>query len=80
VQSDNGEFSIEMPADPVYFYDPDGFYFNGGGPTGPYNFKEMQMLNASLEKTYMSVEIYSMLNPKTYLNEFTERKEGFENH
>ena len=72
VQSDNGEFSIETPANPVYFYDKDGFYFNNSF-SGAYNFREMQMLNATLDKTYMSVEIYRMTNPKGYLDEIDGR-------
>ena len=33
----------------------------------------MQMLNASLDKTYMSVKIYRMPNPKGYLDEIAGR-------
>ena len=75
IESDNGEFSIEMPNNEAsaYFYDKDGFYYNNY-PTGPFNFKEMQMLHGALDKTYMSVEIYRMSNPKVYLDEIAMRK------
>lgn len=66
VASDNGEFSIELPDSGRYFYDKDGFYFNDP-MSGAFTFKEMQMLNAALDKTYMSVEIYRMPNAKGYL-------------
>ncbi|HVE57185.1 MAG TPA: hypothetical protein VNB22_10180, partial [Pyrinomonadaceae bacterium] len=73
IESDNGEFSIELPNNGAYFYDKDGFYLNNV-MGNVYNFKEMQMLNASLDKTYMSVEIYRMPNPKDYLNVISERR------
>lgn len=73
IESDNGEFSIELPNNGAYFYDKDGFYLNNV-MGNVYNFKEMQMLNASLDKTYMSVEVYRMPNPKNYLDVISERK------
>ena len=75
LESDDGEFSIELPNNEAsaYFYDKEGFYYNNF-PTGPFNFKEMQMLHGALDKTYMSVEIYRMSNPKVYLDEIAMRK------
>ncbi len=75
IQSDNNEFSIEVPNNEAsaYFYDKEGFYLNDS-PMGPYNFKDVQMLHAALDKTYMSVEIFRMQNPKGYLDELTLRK------
>lgn len=75
IQSDNGEFSIEVPDNEAsaYFYDKEGFYLNDS-PMGPYNFKEVQMLHGALDKTYMSVEIFRMQNPKGYLDELELRK------
>lgn len=72
VQSDNGEFSVEMPANYSYFYDKDGFaYQNSGGST--FQYAEMQMLNGSHGKTVMSVEIYKVSSPKSYLNFLLEK-------
>jgi hypothetical protein len=75
IQSDNEEFSIEIPDNEAsaYFYDKEGFYLNDS-PMGPYNFKDMQMLHAALDKTYMSVEMFRMQNPKGYLDELVLRK------
>ena len=67
-QSDNGEFSLEMPADSEYFYDKDGFFFETPG-RGFFRFMDMQMLNGVSGRTYMSVEIYRVTNPKAYINE-----------
>ncbi|HEY8563820.1 MAG TPA: hypothetical protein VIL74_25800 [Pyrinomonadaceae bacterium] len=76
LESDNGEFSIELPNNEAsaYFYDKDGFYYNNNSPTGPFNFKEIQMLYGALDKTYMRVEIYRMPNPEVYLNEISRRR------
>ena len=56
VRSDNGEFSIEVPAKYSYFYDKDGFFVSKDSKN--YSLKNMQMLNAYHENTLVSVEIY----------------------
>ena len=71
VQSETGEFSVEMPSDFVYFYDKAGFTFDD--PNQSYDFNEMRMLNAATEKTVMRVEIYKVSTPKKHLRELLER-------
>ncbi len=67
LQSDNGEFSISIPAGYRYFYDPQGFELDP--PTsGRYAFAEMQMLGSFADKTIMTVEIYRVPKPKKYLD------------
>lgn len=56
VQSDNGEFSIEVPTQNNYFYDKEGFSVSEDNSN--YRVKEMNLLNAFKEKTLLSVEIY----------------------
>ncbi|MCA1624562.1 MAG: energy transducer TonB [Acidobacteria bacterium] len=56
VQSDNGEFSIEVPAEYGFFADKDGFSVSFN--SGTYFLQQMKMLNAFREKTLISVESY----------------------
>ena len=70
VQSDNGEFSIEIPSNYTYFYDKEGFDYSDS--TQFRVFSEMQMLNASIGKTVMSVEVYKVPSPKNYLSRLLE--------
>lgn len=56
VQSDNGEFSIEVPAKNNYFYDKEGFSITED--RSDYKLKEMNLLNAYKDKTLLSVETY----------------------
>jgi len=65
LQSANGEFSVEMPAKYVYFYDKQGFTLSPAGKT--YDYREMQLINSSTDKTVMSLEIYEVSKPKKYL-------------
>lgn len=56
VQSDNGEFSVEVPDNSDYLFDAEGF-------DGQYNndiirLKNMSLLNAFTEKTLLSFEVY----------------------
>ncbi|MBS1794675.1 MAG: energy transducer TonB [Acidobacteria bacterium] len=69
VESDDGEFSVEMPGEPVYFADRDGFFFTHP-ISGVSELKEMQMLTAAVDGTYMSVEIYRTANPKGFIDAF----------
>lgn len=56
VQSDNGEFSIEVPENYGFFFDKDGYpIFNSGSD---YYLREMVMLNAYHEKTLVSFESF----------------------
>lgn len=75
VQSDNGEFSIEMPKNPTYFYDKDGFAMSENG-NRDYQYSEMQMLNGSSGKSVMIVEIYKVASPKAQLNLMLDQMEG----
>lgn len=70
VQSDNGEFSIEIPSNFTYFFDKDGFDYSVSDQS--FVFSQMQMLNASVEKTVMSVEVYKVPSPKNYMNRLLE--------
>jgi hypothetical protein len=56
VQSDNGEFSIEVPAESNYFYDKDGFW-NSYNQSN-YRLKNMSILNSYHENTLLSFECY----------------------
>lgn len=69
VQSDNGEFSIEAPAEYGFFYDQDGFSISDSG--NDYFLREMRMLNAYHEQTLLSIEIYKA--GKNALNTIRER-------
>ncbi|HEX9928709.1 MAG TPA: energy transducer TonB [Pyrinomonadaceae bacterium] len=65
IKSNNGEFSIEMPADYSYFYDKDGFI--AGKNSSSYEMREMQIVNSYENRTLMSVEVYRTSNPKNAL-------------
>ena len=58
VVSDNGEFSVEVPAEYGFFADKDGF--TASGSFDRYALKEMRMLNAYAEKTLISFESYKV--------------------
>lgn len=58
VQSNNGEFSIEVPAQYKYFYDKEGFSVSVDNTN--YQVKEMNMVNAYKEATLLSVETYEV--------------------
>ncbi len=57
VQSNNGEFSIEVPTQSNYFYDKEVFTI--GIDSSTYYLKEMSMINAYKEKTLLSFETYA---------------------
>lgn len=69
VQSDNGEFSIEVPAEYAFFADKDGFSVASSSDT--HFLREMNMLNAFHEKTLLSFESYKA--SKTGLDIIRER-------
>jgi hypothetical protein len=71
VENETGEFSVEMPSNFTYFYDRDGFNYDNS--VNIYQFAHMQMLNAAADKTVMSVEMYQVKSPKSYLAELVER-------
>jgi hypothetical protein len=56
VQSDNGEFSIEVPSDFSYFFDSEGFTV--GEDQKDYRVRDMNLLNAYQDDTLISFEIY----------------------
>jgi Gram-negative bacterial TonB protein C-terminal len=58
--SDNGEFSIEVPAEYGFFADKDGFSVSAYFDT--FYLREMNMLNAYQEKTLLSFETYKANN------------------
>ncbi len=68
-QSDNGEFSIEVPAEYGFFADKDGFSVSGSSNT--YFLQEMNMLNAFHDKTLLSFESYK--GGKSALDAIRER-------
>lgn len=57
VQSDNGEFSVEIPAKYNHVYDKDGF--STSRKSNNYQLKEMHLVNAYYEKTLLSFESYT---------------------
>lgn len=72
VQSDNGEFSIEVPAEYGFFADKNGFSIAENPNT--YFLQEMNMLNAFHEKTLLSFESYKA--SKSGLDKIRERDSG----
>ena len=56
VASDNGEFSVEVPAEYGFFADKDGFSASANYDT--YALREMHLFNAYAEKTLFSFESY----------------------
>ena len=76
VQSDNGEFSIEVPAIHGFFRDAEGFLLTDSMDS--YQLREMNMLNAFHEKTLLSFESYKVGNPKAVARmlQNRERKNG----
>ena len=57
VHSDNGEFSIEVPADYGFFIDDNGFSISSALSDIP--LREMRNLNAVRDGTFVSFEIYN---------------------
>lgn len=76
VQSDNGEFSVEIPVEYDFYGDNDGFPISKF--TKIIELKEMRMLNAFREKTLVSFETYETNHAKEAADIFLERdkKEG----
>ena len=56
ISSDNGEFSIEVPAKYNYFFDEDGFWTSKN--SSDYKLEKMSLLNAYHENTLLSLESY----------------------
>lgn len=56
VQSDNGEFSIEVPTNSTYFFDKDGFMQSFDRTN--YHLRNMHLLNSYFEKNILSFEAY----------------------
>lgn len=56
VQSENGEFSIEVPNNSTYFFDKDGF-FESFDRTN-YHLRNMHLLNSYTDKNLLSFEAY----------------------
>lgn len=71
VQSDNGEFSIEVPAKYTFVVDKDGFLL--ADESNNYLLDEMKMLNSYQEKTLLSFESYRA--SKKALNAIREQDE-----
>lgn len=72
LQSDNDEFSVEMPANYTYFYDKDGFDVHDWNGFN-YLFAQMQTIHAAQDKTVMSVEVYKVPSPRKHLDFLLER-------
>lgn len=70
VQSDSGEFSVEVPAEYGFFADNGGFSISESSMTYPV--AEMNMLNAFYEKTLISFESYKA--SKAVLNTLREKE------
>ncbi len=71
VQSDNGEFSIEVPVKYTFVVDKSGF--SVADSSNNYSLEEMKMLNAYQEKTLLSFESYRA--NKKALNSIREQDE-----
>lgn len=77
LQSDNGDFSIEIPRNYEFFSEKDGFVLGTRGG-GELEFKEVKLLTAYHEKTLLSIESYHLENPKKGLNSIIEYTQGNE--
>ncbi len=73
VQSDNGEFSIEVPTDYGFYGDKNGFLISRDSES--YQLSEMRMLNAYHEKTLLSFEAYKTASPKAVADIIADREE-----
>jgi len=58
IESDSGEFSIEIPKSNNLFYDEEGFLISEPGSYGKYQLKEMYLINAYADGALLSVESY----------------------
>lgn len=76
VQSENGEFSIEVPAEHTYFSDNDGFAVSAGNGSD-IQLRNMRMLNAISGETLVSFEIYEA--KKRALDKIFESDKGRKN-
>jgi hypothetical protein len=56
LQTDNGQFSIEVPEGYSYFYDADGFQVSDNG--ADYRLREVNFVNAFHDGTLVSFEVY----------------------
>ncbi len=56
LQTDNGEFSIEVPESFSYFYDSDGFQVSEGGTD--FRLRDVNFVNAFHDGTLVSFEVY----------------------
>jgi Gram-negative bacterial TonB protein C-terminal len=76
VQSDDGEFSIEVPAKYGYFYDKEGFSFFSWGDV--VHLREMSVLNAYIKDTLINFERYKIEEiPKNKVDESLEETNSF---
>lgn len=58
VQSDNGEFSIEIPLKYNFVVDKDGYEQSESDSSTNYSLKNIKFLNSYLDKTLLTFEIY----------------------
>lgn len=65
VQSDNGEFSVEIPDEYSHFYDKEGFHISSGSNEA--TLKEMRVVNSYREGTLLSFEAYKVKHPRIAL-------------
>ena len=72
IKSSDGEFSIEIPNNLVYFYDEDGFIISPPDKKSQL-YTDMQLLNSSIDKTFMSVEMYKISSQKGALANLIEQ-------
>ncbi len=72
VKSDDGEFSIEVPATYGYFYDKEGT--SVGGFSGDYEVSEMSIFNSYIAHTLISFESYK--GSKNALNAIQDSSES----
>lgn len=71
VQSDNGEFSVEIPVEYDFYADKDGFLVSDQSQSYPLT--EMRMLNSFREKTLLSFETYKTNRSKDIADIFIDR-------
>jgi TonB family protein len=66
IQSDNGEFSVEVPRNSVFYASQNGFLISEGGFNNDNHLKDMKMLSSFSERTLINLETY--LAPKSALD------------
>lgn len=75
VQTDNGEFSVELPDEYSYFYDKEGYHISSG--LSDTTLSEMRVVNSYRSGTLLSFEAFKVKRPTTALAMTLESERSF---